>query len=543
MIRSRPVHALSTLLALGVITLASAKARAATINVTTTANNNTVDGQCALPEAIMAAENDSTNGDCTAGSGADTIVLQAGQTYQTTTDGFAFGITTPVTISGNGATLDATNTTVDFDVFTISGLGDLTVNNLTMKNGTASPFWVDGTSLALSGCLIDSFNINPIILDAITITNNVTSVSIDNTEFRNIGCSDAGAYVIQQDGPVSLTITRSLFASNTIGILDVGGGTAKVINSTFSGNSGSEVAYAAAGATLKMSSCTVYGNTTVWETFATDAIGSTFEIKSSIVAGNTVTTDGNFPLNGTFTSDGNNIVSVAGPTDGFSGTETNYAGFTLPALANNGGPTRTHLPGAGNAAIDNGACTDADGTTLNVDQRSLPRPSGATCDVGAVEVQGASNPTISVSPSVYFGVVTIGTPTNTPLTLTNSGGGSLTITNMAMTGGNSGDFAVNLTHGATCPTLNNLTLTALQSCTVNLVDTATAPAGNKSTTFRLTSNTGGTTGTTTDVALSSTAVAAGSIPTLSEWGMMAMFLGLAGAMFHTMKKRQPAGEA
>ncbi len=73
-----------------------------------------------------------------------------------------------------------------------------------------------------------------------------------------------------------------------------------------------------------------------------------------------------------------------------------------------------------------------------------------------------------------------------------------------------------------------------------MTHTPTVPAGGKSTTFRITSDTGETAGTQTNISLTSTAVANGSIPTLSEWGLARMFLGLTGAMFHTMRKRPRA---
>lgn len=60
----------------------------------------------------------------------------------------------------------------------------------------------------------------------------------------------------------------------------------------------------------------------------------------------------------------------------------------LGPLANNGGPTQTHLPAAGSPAIDlipsgDNGC----GGTFNVDQRGEPRPEtgGTACDAGAVE--------------------------------------------------------------------------------------------------------------------------------------------------------------
>ena len=55
----------------------------------------------------------------------------------------------------------------------------------------------------------------------------------------------------------------------------------------------------------------------------------------------------------------------------------------LGPLANNGGPTLTHLPLPDSPSIDFGS--DADCPTT--DQRGVVRPQGAACDVGAVERQ------------------------------------------------------------------------------------------------------------------------------------------------------------
>jgi hypothetical protein len=64
------------------------------------------------------------------------------------------------------------------------------------------------------------------------------------------------------------------------------------------------------------------------------------------------------------------------------------ASLGLGPLAANGGSTATRLPGATSPLLDAvpvgvGSCTAA----LPLDQRSLPRPSGPACDVGAVERQ------------------------------------------------------------------------------------------------------------------------------------------------------------
>ncbi len=59
----------------------------------------------------------------------------------------------------------------------------------------------------------------------------------------------------------------------------------------------------------------------------------------------------------------------------------------LGPLADNGGPTPTHLPIPGAAVIDSGAgqCQASDGGPVDRDQRAASRPFGLRCDRGAVE--------------------------------------------------------------------------------------------------------------------------------------------------------------
>src|SRR5690606_23504641 len=72
----------------------------------------------------------------------------------------------------------------------------------------------------------------------------------------------------------------------------------------------------------------------------------------------------------------------------------------LGPLADNGGPTLTHLPSAGSPAIDRAL----EGPCPPVDQRGLPRPvdgdgdGTSGCDVGSVEVQ-VDEPVEPVTPT------------------------------------------------------------------------------------------------------------------------------------------------
>lgn len=64
-------------------------------------------------------------------------------------------------------------------------------------------------------------------------------------------------------------------------------------------------------------------------------------------------------------------------------TDKNHKNPKLGPLANNGGPTLTHLPLAGSPLIDKGGPAGS----ITIDQRGLSRPQGPATDIGAVEVK------------------------------------------------------------------------------------------------------------------------------------------------------------
>jgi hypothetical protein len=93
---------------------------------------------------------------------------------------------------------------------------------------------------------------------------------------------------------------------------------------------------------------------------------------------------------GSYTSAGHNLSSDS--TCGLTQpTDQQGVDPLLGLLADNGGPTWTHLPAAGSPAADAipaGTPYLCDGT-IPADQRGQPRPSGTGCDIGAVERQGS----------------------------------------------------------------------------------------------------------------------------------------------------------
>ena len=110
--------------------------------------------------------------------------------------------------------------------------------------------------------------------------------------------------------------------------------------------------------------------------------GQTLTLKSSIVA--------NSPKGGNCFLEAYSVTSITSNGFNLSGdtscisflnqvSDRNNQGTLLGPLANNGGPTLTHLPQAGSPAIDNGSGCPA------TDQRGAARPVGPACDIGAVE--------------------------------------------------------------------------------------------------------------------------------------------------------------
>src|SRR5215207_651614 len=96
------------------------------------------DGQCGLREAIANATNDAaTFPDCSAGSGADTITFAANYTITLRNE---LAVTTAITITGNGAAntiiqANANPNTATYRVLEVTGIGNLTLDSLTVRNG------------------------------------------------------------------------------------------------------------------------------------------------------------------------------------------------------------------------------------------------------------------------------------------------------------------------------------------------------------------------------------------------------------------------
>lgn len=114
-------------------------------------------------------------------------------------------------------------------------------------------------------------------------------------------------------------------------------------------------------------------------------------IRSSIVATDPLSSPSSSPSNcqGTLESQGYNLFYETG-CDGLHPTDIVGQDPLLGPLQNNGGLTQTHelLPNSpARDYVPLISCLDADGNSLNQDQRTDPRPKGPGCDIGAFEAR------------------------------------------------------------------------------------------------------------------------------------------------------------
>ncbi len=375
-----------------------------------------VGGACNLPDAISAANDDTNVGGCSAGSGADTILLSATVELDTVAvlDEGENGlptVTSEITIDGGGSSITRDQAGPLFRIVKVDELGDLTLQNVTLSHGSIGsddpPVNYDGGAVLSRGrlTLADSHitesrttrlggaiaSFGEAVLENSTVTFNDASdgggiynmglMEITESTLRAnhaFGYSGWGGGIFNgEDG--DLTISKSTLDSNSAN-LDYGSGGAiqssgalVVFNSTISNNFAPYAGAISAVATIANS--TFYGNDTIPETaYYSSALKGTFTLYGTILQ-NYDDFDTHNCQFATIIDLGNNFAD-----DASCGSIPNVDPGLDTTLADNGGPTRTHALLQGSVAIDSGqACPAA------TDQRGVPRDDGA-CDSGAFEV-------------------------------------------------------------------------------------------------------------------------------------------------------------
>jgi CSLREA domain-containing protein len=201
------------------------------------------------------------------------------------------------------------------------------------------------------------------------------------------------------------TITKSTIAGNSArtggGIFNeafgrFGGASVTLRNSTVSGNSanlggggivnGGDVELDAFGV-ITLTNSTVARNSAPQGGGIVQGIGGVATLVNSLVAENNAPEGPDVVLAGGSVSARFNLIGN-GSGSGITNTNGNQVGTAsapidpkLGALADNGGPTRTHALLLGSPAIDAASTPDCPTT----DQRGVLRPQGAACDIGSYE--------------------------------------------------------------------------------------------------------------------------------------------------------------
>jgi CSLREA domain-containing protein len=353
---------------LGLLLLALApSAPAATINVTTTADEFNSGPRCSLREAVWAANNDSNAQaqGCSAGAGNDVLNLPAGTFRLTRSNPFVMGTTTP-------------------DDNTVNGDLDVTAP-LFVKHAGGRPAIIQS----------DVFD---------RVFHNFapgTGLNLRRVVIRGGRAGTGSVYgggILNQG---SLTVRDSALVQNsaTFGgaVSNQGPSTATLSNTTISGNSATEDGGGISvetGGTVNLASVTISGNQADADrngggdgggaSASTSGSGGRLEMRNTLMAGN-VDRGGEahdcVEFGGAIVSLGRTMIGNAGGcglTAG-PGDIRNRSARILP-LGDNGGPTPTHALRKTSPAINKGAaCSRAD-------QRGVARRLGGRCDIGAWEL-------------------------------------------------------------------------------------------------------------------------------------------------------------
>lgn len=324
-------------------------ARAASMVVTTTADDTNDEGACSLREAVTNANNDAlTFDDCAAGSGFDAIT---------------FAI--PVGDAGCSVLEVCTITLVSF-------LPAITDADGLLVDGSAQKITLSGNLVARGFVLVAGASLQ---VNALTITKGAA------------GQGFLGGGILNNGG--TLNVTNSTFTGNvavTGGAIAQDTGTTNITNSTISDNlSGSQLANGTSqsGGTLNVYNSTISGaglTNAQLTTVGIETDSGTTIIQNTIVADHNGGDCKVLPL-GTLTANGFNL-----DTDASCDSATTSATINLGPLQDNGGPTPTMALGENSSALGAAFPSVCANAPVNgLDQRGITRPQGLACDVGAFE--------------------------------------------------------------------------------------------------------------------------------------------------------------
>lgn len=194
-----------------VLTALSQSSEAATIIVTTTADDVAVNGNCTLREAIIAANSNSAVDGCAAGGAADTIILPSGVYVLTVTgpqeDGAQTGdldVASQITILGAGPSASVIDGGSPSDYFLFDRVIDVTPYGSLTLSGVG----VRGGVCYNAGGILNAGEL--VVIDSL-VSNNVTRQDADSCWAA--GAGDGGAGIVNL-GTGYLVMSRSTVLAN-----------------------------------------------------------------------------------------------------------------------------------------------------------------------------------------------------------------------------------------------------------------------------------------------------------------------------------------
>ena len=209
-----------------ILVLSAPAALAATITVDTASGGANDPNQCTLRDAITAANTDAATGGCSAGAGADTIILPANATITLTTpdnpDNGLPVVTSTITIQGNGTTINRNSGSPEFRIFEVKH-GSLELRDTVVRHGEV---YDSGGGILLTDSTVTLINS--------TVSVNRThgpygggGIDASNSTLALISSTVSGNSCYFGGGGISslnsiITITNSLISNNHTS--DFGGG-------------------------------------------------------------------------------------------------------------------------------------------------------------------------------------------------------------------------------------------------------------------------------------------------------------------------------
>ncbi len=290
--------------------------------------------------------------------------------------------------------------------------GSATLSGATISNNSASGdagsggglLVSDSSSASVTGGEISGNSANRAgggieVSDDPATTDGATSVTLSQVSVtgNDAGDSPGNGGGIHIGGAGQATVSRSTFSGNEAaegaGLWASASSTLDVDLSTVSGNSASGDGggvYDDGGATVMLTSATVVQNSAGADGGGLLGTSGAFAFGNTILANNTA--GGSGPdASGTFTSNDFNLIEdTSGYTFAGGPTANTITGQDpmLGPLADNGGPTLTHLPQDGSPVIDAGSNLSGEDTDQRGEERTVDNdPDNASdgTDIGSVE--------------------------------------------------------------------------------------------------------------------------------------------------------------